>query len=128
MSEEMTSALRLMVRGAYSIQRIRIQTGLRLCANFRNKLKVTGEIKTEDEDELSEKAKKIIDILKQDYRRLTEGVARNRTLPRREGFVGAGVISDFTELVLIHQYESLERQEREHFRHIGEALEGVPIW
>lgn len=129
-NQEMLGALRLMTRGAYSLQKLRIQTGLRLCANFRDKLKESGEIKTddEDEDELSEKAKKIIDILKADYRRLTEGVARNRTLPRREGFQGAGVISDFTELVLIHQYEMLERQEREHFRHIGEALDDVPIW
>lgn len=128
-NQEMIGALRLMTRGAYSLQKLRIQTGLRLCANFRDKLKESGEIKIDDdEDELSEKAKKIIDILKQDYRRLTEGVARNRTLPRREGFKGEGVISDFTELVLIHQYESLERQEREHFRHIGEALDGVPIW
>lgn len=129
-SNELISALRLMTRGAYSLQKLRIQTGLRLCANFRDKLKESGEIKTadEDEDELSEKAKKIIDILKQDYRRLTEGVARNRTLPRREGFKGAGVISDFTELVLVHQYESLERQEREHFKHIGEALEEIPVF
>jgi hypothetical protein len=38
------------------------------------------------------------------------------------------VISDFTELVLVHQYESLEKQEREHFRHLGEALEELPIF
>ncbi len=125
------AALRLMTRGAYALQKLRIQTGLRLCANFRDKLKESGELVAKDEgdeEELSEKAKKIIDILKQDYRRLTEGVARNRTLPRREGFVGAGVVSDFTELVLIHQYEMLEKQEREHFRHIGEALEDLPVF
>jgi len=128
---EMIDALRLMTRGAYALQKLRIQTGLRLCANFRDKLKETGELKAEGEDgddELSEKAQKIIDILKAEYRRLTEGVARNRTLPRREGFKGEGVISDFTELVLVHQYESLEKQEREHFRHIGEALEELPIF
>jgi hypothetical protein len=126
---DMIDAIRLMTRGAYALQKLRIQTGLRLCANFRDKLKETGEpIEDEETGELSEKAQKIIDVLKADYRRLTEGVARNRTLPKREGFIGAGVISDFTELVLVHQYESLERQEREHFRHLGEALEGVPIY
>lgn len=131
MSSESIDALRLMTRGAYSLQKLRIQCGLRLCANFRDKLKETGELKAADDEsgeELSEKAKKIIDVLKADYRRLTEGVARNRTLPRREGFQGHGVISDFTELVLVHQYESLEKQEREHFRHIGEALEEIPIF
>ena len=60
-------------------------------------------MKDADDEELSEKAQKIIDILKGEYRRLTEGVARNRTLPRREGFKGSGVVSDFAELVLIHQ-------------------------
>jgi hypothetical protein len=126
---EAIDALRLMTRGVYALQKLRIQTGLRLCANFRDKLKENVD---EDEDaetgELSEKAQKIIDILKAEYRRLTEGVARNRTLPRREGFVGSGVISDFTELVLLHQYEALEKQEREHFRHLGEALEAFPIY
>src|SRR5262252_6010485 len=121
-------ALRLMTRGAYALQKLRIQTGLRLCANFRDKLKQEAEEEPNEDGELGERAQKIIDILKQDYRRLTEGVARNRTLPRREGFVGAGVISDFTELVIVHQYEALEKQEREHFRHLGEALEEVPIF
>jgi hypothetical protein len=126
---EMIDALRLMTRGAYAMQHLRIQTGLRLCANFRDKLKENvDQDENDDPDELSEKAQKIIDVLKADYRRLTEGVARNRTLPRREGFVGAGVISDFTELVLVHQYEALEKQEREHFRHLGEALEDLPIF
>jgi hypothetical protein len=130
MSTEMIDALRLMTRGAYAIQKLRIQMGLRLCANFRDKLKENIEPEDEeaDSEELSEKAKKIIDVLKSEYRRLTEGVARNRALPRREGFTGSGIISDFAELVLIHQYVRLEANEREHFRHIGEELEGIPIF
>jgi hypothetical protein len=123
------SELKLMVRGVYDLQHLRIQTGLRLCANFRNKLRENiDDAEETEEGELSEKGKKILDVLKASYRRLTEGVARNRTLPRREGFVGDGVISDFAELSLIHQYEGLEKLEREHFRHIGEELEGFPIY
>lgn len=122
-------ALRLMTRGAYALQKLRIQAGLRLCANFRDKLKESADEEEDPETgELSEKALKIIDRLKADYRRLTEGIAKNRTLSKREGFVGTGVISDFTELVLVHQYEGLERQEREQFRHLGEALEPLPIY
>jgi hypothetical protein len=125
----MLDALRLMVRGTYALQKIRIQTGLRLCANFRDKLKQDPvEEEPTEEGELSERAQSIIDVLKADYRRLTDGVARNRTLPRREGFVGAGVISDFSELVIIHQYLALEREERAQFRFIGEELEAVPIF
>jgi hypothetical protein len=121
--------LKLMVRGAYALQKLRIQTGLRLCASFREKLKIEIDDTDEaDDEELSPKAKQVLARLKADYQRLTEGVARNRTLPKREGFVGDGVISEFAELVLIHQYESLERQEREHFRHMGELLESFPIY
>jgi len=121
--------LKMMTRGAYDLQELRIQSGLRLCANFRDKLKVEKDAEEPTEEgELGEKAKKIIDILKAEYRRLTEGVAKNRSLPRREGFIGSGVISDFTELTLIHHYSRLEAQEREQFRHIEEALDGVPIW
>jgi len=128
-STSLIDAIRLMTRGVYSLQHVRIQEGLRLCANFRDKLSQSSDPDEDEETgELSEKAQSIIAVLKADYRRLTDGVARNRTLPRREGFVGTGVISDFTELVLVHQYEALEKQEREHFRHLGEALEALPIW
>lgn len=127
-----SNALRVMVRGAYALQKLRIQTGLRLCANFRAKLKMeadaTPDGDSDDEEELGVKATKLIDELRKIYARLTDGVARNRALPKREGFVGDGVVSDFTELVLIHQYVTIERQEREQFRLLGEALETVPIY
>jgi hypothetical protein len=78
-------ALRLMCRGAYDLQKLRMQAGLRLCANFRSKLTIDPNIdneETEDGEELSEQAQSILDQLKASYRTLTEGVARNRTLPR----------------------------------------------
>ena len=127
---EPIKTLRLMVRGVYALQKLRIQTGLRLCANFRQKLKIEGDDieESDEEGELSPKAKEIIAKLKAEYVRLTEGVARNRTLPKREGFVGSGVISDFAELALIHQYTSFEKQENEHFRQLGETLEYFAVW
>jgi len=49
---EMMNALRLMTRRAYALQHLRIQTGLRLCANFRDKLKESvEEEETEDREE-----------------------------------------------------------------------------
>jgi hypothetical protein len=152
--------LDLMTRGAYDLQKLRIQTGLRLCAQFHKKLK-DSDIESEPEDEglttngivredgvesdvpdlegadseeeeddpekkkkkeTEKKAKKIINRLKKEYKRLTDGVARNRTLPRREGFTGTGVVSEFAELVMIHEYLELEKQERVQFRYIEEEL------
>jgi hypothetical protein len=77
--------------------------------------------------ELKKKAKKILDQLKKRYRRLTDGVARNRTLPKREGFTGDGIISEFAELVLIHEYLELEKQETVQFKYIGEELQSSGI-
>jgi len=129
MSDANIKALRIMVRGAYALQKLRIQSGLRLCANFRDKLMVEAEaMEPTEEGELGKKAIKVLDDLKARYARLTDGIARNRTLPAREGFVGDGVISDFVELVLIHQYQGIEKQEREQFRVMGETLELVPIY
>ena len=126
---EMLNALRLMTKGAYDLQMLRMQTGLRLCSNFRAKLK-TEEVDGVESDtgELGEKAQNIIKQLKTDYALLTQGVAKNRTLPLREGFVGHGVISDYTELALVHQYATLEKQEAQHFRQLGEALSEVPVF
>jgi len=68
-----------MTKGVYALQKLRIQTGLRLCANFRDKLRDnSGDLGGEDDEELSEKAQKILDVLKAQYRRLTEGVAKRR--------------------------------------------------
>lgn len=121
-------ALNIMVRGAYDLQKLRIQAGLRLCANFRAKLKEPAEEEEAPSDELSEKAEKIIDMLKKSYARLTDGVARNRTLPKEEGFTGDELISEYSELVLVDQYTRLEAQERLQFRQMTSVLEKIPIY
>lgn len=110
--------LRAMTRGAYDLQKLRIQAGLRLCANFRAKM---GQVAGEKEEDLDEDAKKVIDLLRARFTRLTDGIARNRTLPAREGFQGDELITDYTELVLISQYLELEKVERRQFG----QLEGV---
>ena len=131
------STLRLMVRGAYDLQALRMQSGLRLCSNFRERLKEKVEADTDDDGELygeggvaeiSEDGLKVIDELKSSYRRLTDGVARNRTLPQQSGFSGDGLISNFTELVLVSQYIDLELQESKQFRQMTATLEVIPIY
>lgn len=123
------AALRIMVRGAYDLQMVRMQVGLRLCANFRSKLKTPEESDVVDESgELSEEAKKIITQLRDSYRTLTEGVARNRTIPTERGFKGDALISTYAELVLVDQYMSLETQESRQFRQLQSTLDKIPIY
>jgi hypothetical protein len=122
--------LKTMVRGSYDLQALRMQAGLRLCANFRAKLKEAAEEDPEvsEDGELSEEAERVIDRLKDSYKRLTDGVARNRTLPTEKGFSGDELISEYTELVLVDQYIQLERQEVKQFSQFVHTLEQIPIY
>ncbi len=120
--------LRLMVKGAYDLQALRMQAGLRLCANFRAKLKEEVPEGEEGDDELGAEALKVVDLLKASYRRLTDGVARNRTLPTEKGFSGDELISTFTELTLVDQYIRLESQETLQFRQMESTLKNIPIY
>lgn len=116
--------LRVMVKSTYALQKLRVQTGLRLCANLRAKLRDEDD----DEGELGPEAQALIKELYASYRRLTDGVAKRRTLPAERGFHGDEVITDFAELVICHSYFELERQERESFKLMGEVLDTVPIY
>jgi hypothetical protein len=106
---------------------LRIQTALRLAANFRARLGKKEELETE-EGELSEEAESILDLLRQNYKLLTTGIARNRTLPLRQGFIGTELIHTYSELVLVDQFIALEREEALQFKQLGEALFDVPIY
>lgn len=119
----MKELLRTMVFSAYDLQKLRIQMGLRLCANFRSQLTEESE-----EEGLSEEAVKVIDELKKSYRRLTDGIAKNRTLPKKEGFQGDDLISDYVSLVLVHQYLQIEKNERSQFANLETVLEDMPIY
>jgi hypothetical protein len=141
--------LKLMVRGAYDLQKLRMQCGLRLCASFRAKLgllastALSAELGDTEDDDAGEdmtdeetakkakddkEAKKIIKQLRLSYRRLTDGIAKHRTLPAEKGFTGDDIISTFTELTLVDQYVRLEGQEALHFRQMEAVLDKIPIY
>jgi Transposase IS116/IS110/IS902 family len=135
------SLLRLQTFSAYDLQMLRMQCGLRLCANFRSKLKEEegeesdpetpedfAKMKDATAGELSEKATKLIDQLKAEHKTLTEGIARNRTLPDEKKFKGAALITDYTELVLVDQYLKIEGNEKQQFRQLQTTLEKLQIY
>lgn len=117
--------IRAMTRGAYDLQSLRIQSGLRLCANYRAKLGQTGGM---SEEEMDDDARKVIDVLRDSFKRLTDGIAKNRTLPKKEGFQGDEIISNYTELALVLQYLELERVERQQFNQLEAVLVDFPIY
>lgn len=116
--------LTAMVRGCYDLQKLRMQAGLRIYANFRAKLGITATSAEEDDAE----AEKVLDIIKASYDKICEGVAKNRTMPTERGFKGDKIISTYTELILIDQYFVLYRDEQRQFRLLEKFLDGIPIW
>lgn len=116
--------LTAMVRGCYDLQKLRMQSGLRLYANFRAKLGITAT-STEEEDA---EAEKVLAIIKKSYDKMCEGVAKSKSIPLERGFVGDPVISTYTELILTDQYFELHRDEERQFRQLEKFLSGIPIW
>ncbi len=118
------SNIRVMVRGAYDLQKLRIQTGNRIVANFKSK--VLGQEPSEPEKDLEQEEKHILDMLRLSYRRITDGVAD--TLPTRKKFKGDELISSYTELCLLDQYFNLELDEAKAFKQLEKVLDEYPIY
>jgi len=116
------SNLKTIVRGAYDIQKNRIQNGNRVVGNFKAKL---GQAPSEKEDTIDKEGQKILLDLRRSHKLLTEGVT---TFPRQANFKGDEVISDYTELCLVDNYLELEEQEKNHFRRLGHILKEYPVY
>lgn len=71
MSKEHRSELRTLVRGAYDLQKMRIQAGNRIVANFKAKL---GQRPSRPESEIDEQGQDILKNLRLCYDKITEGV------------------------------------------------------
>lgn len=118
----MKNLLKVMVRGTYQVQKLRIQMGNRIVGNFKVKL---GQVPGQSEENLDEVDKKMLDVLRRDYKTIAEGVSR---FPTAKKFKAHGIIDNYTELCLLEQYFNLEKSEEEHFKRIGQMLEDYPIW
>lgn len=115
--------LKTMVRGAYDMQKLRIQTGNRVAGNFRAKLgQKPGKKAT---DTLSKEDLKLLDQLKRSHKRITDALIAAK---KKGPFPGDEVISSLTELSLVRQYVELEKVESNHFKDIKIALSDFPIY
>lgn len=115
--------IKAVVRGAYDLQKLRIQTGLRIVANY--KATRLGQEPGKPERELSAEAKMILRQLRASHKKITSGIA---TLPRASKFVGDELISTYSELCLVDQYSRLEDDENHAFARLEKILESIPIW
>ena len=113
--------IRVLVRGAYDIQKLRIQMGNRIVGNYKARLGIPPGTKEKDKLE----ADKILKEIKSLFRKITDGIV---TLDNKVDLGGNVLIADYTELCLVKEYLVFESQEEMHFKRIQEELENFPIW
>lgn len=151
-SPDSVKILRAMVRGAYDLQQLRMQSGLRLCANFRARLGLNeddlkrgsdepeeedntlDEVETEEEaaeaKSKKDKKKSAIKLIKAEYRRLADGITseKGRMSMAKLDFTGSAIIGSAAEFALVNSYIALEKQEAKQFRDLTDQLEEIPIY
>lgn len=123
-----TSIIRSSVRGFYDLQKLRIQTGLRIVASFKVKL---GQEPSSLEDELPEDAKKILDTLRKDFALITDAiVATGKAIRAKkpELFKGSTLISNESEYELVQSYIALDDAEVRAFKAIEHIVKDTPLW
>jgi hypothetical protein len=126
MTQESKQYLKTIVSGVYQLQKLRIQTGNRIAANFRAKL---GLLPSDDEKKLEKQDQETLAVLRMAYRRLTDGIVEGKLVPvNRFKPDDEGVITTYTELCLVDQYIGLEREEAKHFRNLEKTLVEFPIF
>jgi hypothetical protein len=116
--------LRTMVRGAYDLQKLRIEQGNRLVAQFKSKL--GHKPGTKEEDSIDEEGLDMLRELKASFKKVTTGVARE--LPSKAEWKGDELISTYTEACLLAQYVAIEKAETNQFRRLESVLEEFPIY
>jgi hypothetical protein len=114
--------IRAMTRGAYDLQKLRIQCGLRLVAQTKIRL---GQEPGKKEKELDAESKKLLADLRARFNRITDGVL---TLPRADKFQGDELISTYAFASLVANYLRLDAAETRQFKELGDVVRSHPIW
>lgn len=118
----MRQKLKTMVRGAYDLQKLRIQIGNRVAGNFKTKL---GQQPGDKESDIEVGAKIILANLRQRYVRITDGLLKP---PTYRNFKGDNVIDSYTEFCLVAQYIELLASEEGQFRRLKNVLREFPVY
>ncbi|RPH38336.1 hypothetical protein EHM92_00195 [bacterium] len=114
--------LKSIFSGYYDLQKMRIQAGNRIVANFKLR---TGQSTGTPESELDKEGKDILERVRKAYDSMADAAA---DLPRVSKFVGNEVISEYAELVLADSYMSLMAQEERYFKSIKGIVHKHPFW
>src|SRR5260221_462391 len=123
LTSENRQLIRTYVRSAYQLQQLRGQMGNRIVANFKAKLGQPPSVT--EEDSLDDEGKEILEQLRADYKKITDGI---KNFPTQAKFKGTELIESYTEACLISQYMEMESSEDKTFRRLGQVLQDYPIY
>lgn len=124
--EEDVEQLRALYRGVEDLTKIRIQSGQRVLACFKNKLGITP---SEDEEKIAKK----LAIIEDNHKMLTDGVVKltEASFKKRVKLLGPskGVhIDNFSEMLLVTTYINLRKEEEAAIARLGTLLKDIPVW
>lgn len=127
------AVIRTMVRSVYDMQDLRIQMGNRVTASFKAKLGLRQDGMSEKELEKQEKS--LLDRLRTDYRRITDGIIEEhgedikaKKLPTEKKFKSGELITHYSELLLVDNYMNTLRNEERHFKDMEKILKHIPVY
>ena len=115
--------LRALTQGAYDLQKVRIGYGNRICQAYYQAHGVEPGEKLEDA--LGEQDKKLLDAIRGDYKRLTDGLVR---MPSRATFSPSTYLSSYSVLVMAKAYEEILKAETTAMKSLAEHVEDTAIW
>ncbi len=115
------ASLRLLVRGLYDLQGLRIRMGNQCFAQFRAKLGLASSDKEADD----KAAAKVIDQLREHYKKITTGAAE--ALGVRQ-FHADGVFADYAEYQMVASFMALHKREEAGFTALKHELKRIPIY
>lgn len=115
-------SIRMIVRGSYRLMEHRIAMGNQLFARFRALL----GLKPADKASAEKQAAKVLKRLEEDYKLITEGVAKE--LPTLSKFKAQGYIKSYVELVLVAGFFKVKADEDFQFKNLEKILKGIPLY
>lgn len=121
-AEKRRFAIRSVVKGAYDLQKIRIQTGLRIVANYKSRI---GQAPGQLESEISKDAQDLLAKMRAEYDLITDAIAEKRS--PHKGFVGRELIDAYAEYVMVDSYVFLSEREDLAFKNVARIVYGHPV-
>lgn len=123
------SIIRGMVRSTYDLQQLRIQSGNRIVAAYKQRVGIKPKTKAEklsdaERTEDEKLAEKTLKGFAADYTRITDGIAENLS----KAFTPGDYITSYPEAVMVSQYMRFIREEKESFGQLEDILKGYPLY